>query len=131
MTRVAEATGLLIERDGLLDSLLEREDLCSTALPGGLALLHPRHHDPYTFEDSFVVLGRTVQPIPFGAPDGGKTDLFFLICCQDDRIHLHVLARLSMMCCHTALVADLRACEDADEMYERILSAEREVIAAL
>ena len=57
----------------------------------------------------FIVLARTAQPLPFGSPDGTVTDIFFLMCCQDDRIHLHVLARVCMMCRHTHLLRDLRA----------------------
>jgi hypothetical protein len=44
-----------------------------------------------------VVAGLTPSGIPFGAQDGTLTRLFFLICCKDDRTHLHVLARLGRM----------------------------------
>ncbi|MEI8079966.1 MAG: PTS sugar transporter subunit IIA, partial [bacterium] len=88
MVALAERTELLYDPADLLNSLREREELCSTALEHGVALLHPRHHDPYLASDSFIALGRT-QPLPFGASDGQKTDLFFLVCCQDDSIHLH------------------------------------------
>jgi mannitol/fructose-specific phosphotransferase system IIA component (Ntr-type) len=111
-----------------LGSLEARETLCSTAVPGGLALLHPRHHQPYMFESSFLVLGRTVQDIPFGAPDGQHTTLFFLICCQDDRIHLHTLARLCLMAQKTHLLARLHAAPDAASLYDAIVTSEREVL---
>lgn len=129
--KVADRTELVNYPEDLHRSLLEREQLCTTALAGRLALLHPQHHDPYMFEDSLVVLGRTVQAIPFGAPDGRTTDLFFLICCQDDRIHLHVLARLCMICHHTDALLQLREADGAEEMYEAITRAEAEVIKAL
>lgn len=129
MAKAAEATGLVIYPDELLASLQEREALCSTGLPGGLALLHPRHHDPYMFSDSFILLARAVHPIPFGAPDGKPTDLFFLVCCQDDEIHLHVLARLCMMCVQTKLIAHLRDAADAEGLYAALARAEQEVIA--
>ncbi len=131
MTGLAEATGLCLNPSHLLESLEEREALCSTALGGGLAMLHPRYHEPYLLEDSFIVLGRTVQPVPFGAPDGEKTDVFFLVCCQEDRIHLHVLARLCMLCSRTDLLADLRHAEDAEEMYCKLVAAEHEVVRNL
>ena len=125
----AERTGLLTTTAAeLLAALKEREALCPTALPGGLALLHPRNHDPYMFSDSFLVFGRTTHPIPFGAPDGMGTDLFFLVCCQDDRIHLHVLARLCMMCSQTRLLPNLRSATDRDEMLAVLLAAEDEII---
>jgi len=131
IVRLADQTGLLIHADDLLKGLIERERMCSTALAGGIALLHPRNHDPYLCEDTFIVLGRTIQPIPFGSPDGRTTDLFFLICSQDDRIHLHVLARLCMLCYHTSLLLDLREGAEAHELHESLLRAEEEIIREL
>lgn len=131
MTALAVRTGHVIYEEELLDMIEEREKMCSTALSGGFAMLHPPHHDPYMFDDSFMVLGRTIQPIPFGSPDGRTTNLFFLICCQDDRIHLHVLARLSSMCRNTDLAFQLNNAETAGELYAAVLKAEDEVIRAM
>ncbi|MBU4201379.1 MAG: PTS sugar transporter subunit IIA [Verrucomicrobia bacterium] len=128
MVALAKQTSLVMSPDDLLNSLLERERLCSTALPEGIALLHPRHHEPYMFEDSFIVLGRTVHPLPFGAPDGNTTDLFFLICCQDDRIHLHVLARICMMCRDTKVLQEIRAAPDAAAIFDGLVRSENETI---
>ncbi len=128
MTAVAERTGYLYDPDDLLESLRQREDLHSTGIDGGAAILHPRTHDPYMFEDSFLCIGRTPAPIPFGAPDGGKTDLFFLVCCQDDRLHLHVLARLCLLCRNTSLMGDLRAASCGREMFAALKQAEESVL---
>ena len=104
LVALAEKTGNLCDPKTLLASLEAREELCSTAVPGGFALPHPRSHDPYLFETSFIVVGRPVQEIHFGAPDGQPTHLFFLICCQDDRLHLHTLARLCLIVQKTKLL---------------------------
>lgn len=131
MVDLAGSTGLVGDPPDLLESLDERERLCSTALAGGIALLHPKNHEPYMFEDSFIVLGRTVQPVPFGSPDGATTDLFFLICCQDDRIHLHTLTRLCMMCHYSSVLLELRDAKDADSMYDMMVKSEQEIIQQL
>jgi nitrogen PTS system EIIA component len=128
MVALAEKTGKLVDPKDLLASLEAREELCSTGLPGGLALLHPRHHDPYMFESSFIVLGRPVQEIHFGAPDGQPTHLFFLVCCQDDRIHLHTLARICLMAEKTELLEQLRLAPDAATMFDCIVAAEQQVL---
>ena len=131
MVELAERTGLVNCTEDLREALIAREQMCTTALAGGVAMLHPPHHEPYLFEDSFIVAARTVQPIPFGAPDGRTTDVFFLICCQDDRIHLHVLARICMMAHHTSLLLELREAPGAAAMYETLVASEEEVIRSL
>jgi PTS system nitrogen regulatory IIA component len=128
MVKLADETGLLIHADDLKNMVEEREQMCSTAMSGGFALMHAKLHDPYMFEDTFMVLARSIQPVPFGAPDGNNTKLFFLICTQDDQIHLHLLARLSMMCYHTTMLLDLKEASDADAMYDVLVAAEESVI---
>ena len=67
---------------------------------------------------------------PFGAPDGQPTNLFFLIGCPDDRMHLHTLARLCLMAQKTDLLSELRQAVDAGTMCECILAAEQAVLAS-
>ena len=129
MVALAGKTGRVAAPSSLLEGLEAREALCSTGLPGGLALLHARNPESYLFEAAFLALGRTIQQIPFGAPDGQPTNLFFLIGCPDDRMHLHTLARLCMMAQKTDLLVDLRQAPDASAMCDSIIAAEQEVLA--
>ncbi len=130
MVALADKTTRVLDARELLESVVEREELCSTALPGGFALLHARHHAPYRFEGSFITLGRTLQDVHFSAPDGRPTRLFFLICCQDDRIHLHTLARLCLIAMKTHVMTELMAVESAEAAFNLLLAAEREVLPA-
>jgi PTS system nitrogen regulatory IIA component len=129
MVALAVKTGRASDPPTLLEGLEAREALCSTGIPGGLALLHPREPEPYLFEAPFVALGRTIQQIPFGAPDGRPTDLFFLIGCPEARMHLHILARLCLMTQKTDMLANLREAADATAMCECLLAAEEAVLA--
>jgi len=129
LVALAETTGRLNDPPSLLASLEAREALCSTGMPGGFALPHPRVPDPYLFESSFIVLGRTLQEIHFGGPDGQPTTLFFLICCQDDRLHLHTLARLSLIARNTKILDQLRQALAASAMHTALLAAEVEALA--
>jgi mannitol/fructose-specific phosphotransferase system IIA component (Ntr-type) len=126
---LADKTRQVTDRGALLESLEAREALGSTAVPGGLSLPHPRFHDPYLFATSFLVVGRPIQEIYFGAPDGGPTDLFFLICCQDDRLHLLVLARLCLLAQKTDLLEHLRVAPDAGGMRDSLITAEQQLLA--
>ncbi len=131
MVRLAEKTERVWDPEGLLAGLQAREEVCSTGLPGGLALLHTRQTEDFLFESLFLVLGRTVQDIPFGAPDGAPTNLFFLVACPDEQLHLHTLARLCMMAQKTDVLAALRAARDADSMFQALIAAETALLPKL
>jgi len=125
---LAEAAGLVYNRQDLFEEILKREELCSTAIAGELALPHPRHPLPYDIAESFIIVGATPTGIVFGAEDGSLTRLFLLICCKDDRTHLHVLARLSRMLHDPQNVALLIEAEDADDMRQRMEKLEESAI---
>lgn len=112
MADLAEATGLVYDPEGLFKALMSREEAASTAVGAGAAFLHPRFHDPYLFEESFVAYGRSERPIFFGAPDGAGTRHFFLICSTDHEQHLHMLARLAVLAHGTDLLERLETAED-------------------
>lgn len=128
LVKLADSTGLVSDPQELLQSLEEREALCPTGLPGGLAVPHPRHHDPYLFQESFLVVARSMQDIPFGAPDGEPTRLFFLLACQDERLHLHTLARICLMAQKSQLVNCLLDAPDAEAMFNHLLACEVEAL---
>jgi mannitol/fructose-specific phosphotransferase system IIA component (Ntr-type) len=129
LVALADKTGQVNDPKTLLDSLAAREELCSTGMSGGFALPHLRTLEPYLFETSFIIVGRSVQAIPFGAPDGEPTQLFFLICCQDDRLHLHTIARLCVLATKTKLLDQLHAAPDAPAMRDVLIAAEQEILA--
>lgn len=129
LVALADKTGNLNDPKTLLESLEAREELCSTAVPGGFAVPHLRSQEPYLFETSFIVVGRPIQEIFFGSPDGEPTRLFFLLCCQDDRLHLHTLARLCLIAQKTKVLDQLRDAPDAQTMREILIAAEEQILA--
>lgn len=126
MTDLAETTGKVYDSDGLFKELVAREEVASTAVGNGIALLHPRFHDPYLFEESFIAYGRAIRPVFFGAPDGEATKHFFLICSTDHEAHLHMLGRLAMLAHGSDLVANLDAAETPEAVIDFIRAAEKE-----
>lgn len=109
-------------------SVEAREALCSTALSGGLAFLHARYHTDCSFQGSWVGLGRTLQTVPFAARDRGSTRLFFLVCCDDHRIHLHPFAHLRPLSMRTDIVAPLLGAPDAATAYDALVKAEHALL---
>ena len=128
MTDFADSTGLLYDPETLFAELSAREEVASTAAGGGVAFLHPRYHDPYLFQETFLALGRTVRPVFFGSQDGEGTDLFFMICCTDHTLHLHILARLCLLAHGTPLLQELREAPDAETMHAALKKAEDEFL---
>lgn len=125
---LAERTGLVYDAQGLLESVQERENLSSTALPKGFAIPHPRRPMPYATAEPLICLARVPAGIAFGAPDGKLTDLFVFVCSHDERQHLCVLARLALMFT-TDLPDELRATEDAEAALKLLLAREAATIA--
>lgn len=128
MTDLAIATGLVYDDEGLFKELVDREEAAPTAVGMGAAFLHPRYHDPYFFEDTFIAYGRARRPVFFGAPDGEGTRHFFMICSTDHEKHLHILARLAVLAHGTDLLARLDAAEDADAALAAIRDCETEYL---
>jgi PTS system nitrogen regulatory IIA component len=128
LVALAERTGLVYDADGILASVQEREDLASTALPGGLAIPHPRRPQPYGTAEPLVCLARVPKGIPFGGPDGKLTDLFFFVCSHEERQHLCVLARLALML-NSDLPDLIRAAEEPQEALALLLEHERGLLA--
>jgi mannitol/fructose-specific phosphotransferase system IIA component (Ntr-type) len=126
---LACATGLTWDEAALYDQICEREDAVSTALSNGVAFPHPREIRKIYLEGDVLILARTPSPIPFGAPGGRLSGLFFLLLFPSPSVHLHVLARLSRMVREEALVRKLCDASDEAEMLDAIRSAESGIVS--
>jgi PTS system nitrogen regulatory IIA component len=129
LVALAEKTGLVLDLHTLRDAVIHREQLCSTAIERGIAIPHPRRPLPEATAGPILVVAKTSQGIAFGAPDGRLTTLFFLTASQDDRHHLHILARLCRMLRDEKFVARLEAAESPGEMIDLMKQRELEVIS--
>ncbi len=126
---LAEQSWQIYDGDALHVAIKHREEMGSTALPSGVAIPHP--HRPLSAKaqgEAIVAFARTGRGIPFGAPDGGLTDLFFLVSCRDATTHLRVLARLSRMMLRPDFLDELRATETAQDALVLIERTERELV---
>lgn len=128
LVEVAENCGRVYSRDDLLNEIRKREELCSTSMIPNVAIPHPRHPVPYDISESFIIAGLTSSGVPFAAEDGSLTRLFFLICCKEDRTHLHVLARLACMLHDSRVVQELLHAETEEEMRNLLHHREQQVL---
>lgn len=128
MINLAAETGWLWDPDKMSDAVRAREQLHSTAIESGLALMHPRRPLPAILDRPFLALGRTNTGIPFGGSRGSLTDLFFLICSTDDRGHLQTLARLSRVISDLPLLGQIRDAATPEEIRTLLINREAELL---
>ena len=124
MCDLAAQSGYLWDSGAMAEAVQAREDLHPTALENGVALLHPRRPQTSNLGESVIAMGITSHPIAFGNRSGRPTDIFFLICSLDDRVHLQILAKLSRLVHEDDLMDRLREATSASEAYEMILEVE-------
>lgn len=129
LVKLGQRSGFLYDDHALLEALIQREAMSSTAVGGGIAIPHPRNPLPYAVAEPILVVAITPQGIGYGGCDGGKTDLFFMTCSQDDQHHLHILARLCRMLDDKTFPGLLRGAASAGEMVDLLGKRELDVIA--
>jgi PTS system nitrogen regulatory IIA component len=129
LVSVAEQSWHVFDPEAVLQAIKQREELGSTALASGVAIPHPRRPLPAALGESVIAFGRTASGIPFGEPTGGLTDIYFLVCCRDDRTHLLVLARLSRLLLRPNFLDELRAAETVQGAWDVIRAAEAALLS--
>ncbi|MEZ6116948.1 MAG: PTS sugar transporter subunit IIA [Pirellulaceae bacterium] len=123
---LATATGMLWDAEKMAEAVRAREQLQTTAMDNGVALLHPRRPMEGILGQAVMALGRVDNGIPFGG-SRSLTDTFFLICSVTDRGHLRTLARLSRLLMAEGFLDGLREQPDAKAIYNYICDAEDEL----
>ncbi len=129
MCFLAERTGLLWDAARMAEAVQAREQLHSTALDNGVALLHPRRPMPNILAEPLLALGVSSNPLPFGNDHGLLTDVFFLICSTDDRVHLQVLAKVSRLLMATDFLTQLRSCDCVKAAHDLVAHFESQLDA--
>jgi PTS system nitrogen regulatory IIA component len=112
--RAAELTGRP-ERE-ILDVLMQRERLGSTAIGNGIAIPHGKL---VKLERLFGLFARLDRPIDFEALDGQPVDLIFLLLAPENAgaDHLKALARVARLLRDPDTTRLLRESTDQDALY--------------
>ena len=104
---------------GLLDMLLEREKLGTTAMGDGIAIPHARVE---SLERVLATFGRSRHGVDFDSVDGKRTHLFFLLVAPgvEGSAHLLTLARLSRFLTQADFRAKLLEVEVIDDLFRAV-----------
>jgi len=131
---IAELVGIIAQSKKLknkkvyLKSILEREKLGSTGIGSGVAIPHAKTK---VTKDFIIAFARKNEGVDFGALDGEKTYVFFLLASPEAEIggHLKILAEISRLVKDKFIVDLLRRAKDKKEILKIIKSAENPAIA--
>ena len=104
-----------LETNQLIETLMEREKLGTTAMGDGIAIPHARIE---SLDRVLAVFGLSRGGVDFDSLDGQPTHLFFLLVApgREGSAHLLALARLSRVLSHEAFRQRLLEIEDVDEL---------------
>ncbi|MEQ9620173.1 MAG: PTS sugar transporter subunit IIA [Deltaproteobacteria bacterium] len=109
-----------INADRLVEVLMEREKLCSTAVDSGVAIPHAKLSG---ISEIISCFGRSIAGIDFDSLDLKKTHLFVVLIAPENSVgsHIQLLARISKVFRNPEMRADLMSAVSVDEIYESII----------
>jgi PTS system nitrogen regulatory IIA component len=111
------------EKERLLEAVLEREELMSTGISGGIALPHPR--SPMAKEnEQFVTIAFPASPVDWKALDGGLVASVLLIVSASAKLHLHTLSKINFLCRQEKFVSLLKNRASREEITAAVREAE-------
>lgn len=109
--------GVISDTDSLYRRLVEREELGSTAIGGGVAIPHCKMDN---LEEVVVAVGLSREGVEFESEDGAPVRLFFLLASPSDKpaAHLRSLAAISKWVKADRHVERLLELDDPEEIWE-------------
>lgn len=112
-----------LDKERLLEILLEREKLGSTGIGYGVAIPHGKLKN---LDCLVVTFGRSVTGIDYQSLDNKPAHLFFLILAPEDSAaaHLKILARISKLLKDPSFRKKLLSASSRDEIFHAIAEEE-------
>lgn len=119
-----------IDTRRLFDAIIDRENLCSTAIGNGIAFPHPRPFREFTASLSSIALCRLEHPIPFGALDNEDVDTLFYIFPKNEKRFLRIQAKLSRLLKDDQIILSVKRKVPAEQLYDMFLLREKDIFRA-
>ncbi len=111
----------------LFDAIMDRENLCPTAVGHSIALPHPRPFGEFTAPLSSIALCYLEKSIAFGSLDHEDVDTLFFIFPRSERRFLRIQAKLSRLLKDEGVMDTVKKAVPADRLYEVFSRKEEEI----
>ena len=114
-----------LNKEALVEVLLERERLGSTGIGDGIAIPHGKIKD---LDELILSFGRSTQGIEFDSMDGRPTHLFFLLIAPENSAgtHLRALAKISRLLKSAHFRQQLLKAGTVEELFNVIQEEDKE-----
>ena len=111
----------------LKQGVWERESTRTTGIGHGIAIPHGKSDNVDALR---MAIGRTAQPVEFGAIDNKPVDLILLLASPTDQTgpHIQALARISRMLTDADFRNALKNASSGDELYQLIQDREPKTV---
>jgi len=120
MSKIAKELKIVKDHRWLYQVVVAREELVSTAIGKGVALLHPRHLHPSKVKKPSIIFGRSAKEIEFDAVDNKPVNTFFMLLLHDDQQHLFSISYISKLLMNEKIIEKLKSTDDLDEIYNML-----------
>jgi len=114
-----------VDRDLLLLSIREREEICSTAIVTSAAFPHPVDPRPFRFSRKRVLLAVLRDALDFHDPHGHKPRMVAAILARSIQGQLLALSRAIKLFGDTALIDRLASAQTVEEAIRLVADAEK------
>ncbi|HMW33755.1 MAG TPA: PTS sugar transporter subunit IIA [bacterium] len=124
MLDVLVESGKISDREKVLQSVLEREQMMSTGIGNSVAIPHGKSSG---VEELQVALGITAQDINFDALDGKPVRIIFMLVGPEkaSSLHIKMLSRISRLLNQAPFRKKLTDAQSADEIMQIISDEEK------
>ncbi|MBN1327318.1 MAG: PTS sugar transporter subunit IIA [Candidatus Cloacimonetes bacterium] len=118
MSKKAKELKIVKDQRWLYQVVVAREELVSTAIGKGVALLHPRHFHPSKVKAPTIIFGRSKKEIEFDAMDNKPVRIYFLLLLHDDMQHLFSISYISKLLMNEENIKLLTNAKSGEEISE-------------
>ena len=112
-----------LNRDHILQGLLNREKDGSTGIGHGVAIPHIR--TSYT-QEILLAFGRSEKGIEFDAVDQAPVHFFFVLLAPEEGSYLKILAKISQLCMRESFCEELIKCQTPADLLQCLHEEENE-----